>query len=62
VHLKSINNLSLVNYGQTFPDKKHKQSNAHEKHKHSFPSENYNRTSHNKSIKNSIDSIPPRSL
>jgi len=51
-----------VNYEQTSPDKKYIQYNAHEKHKHSFPSENYNRTYRNKSIKKSIDSIPPRSL
>jgi len=29
---------------KAFPNKEHKQSNAHEKHKQSFPSENYNRT------------------
>jgi len=45
--MKSINNLS-ENYEQTFPNKKHKQSNAHERHKQFFPSENYIRTFHNK--------------
>ena len=39
------------NYEQTFPNKKHKQSNVHEKHKQFFRGENYNRTFHNKSIK-----------
>jgi hypothetical protein len=39
------------NYGQTFPNKQDKQSNANEKHK-VFPSENYNRIFHNKSIQN----------
>jgi hypothetical protein len=34
-----------------FSNKKHKQSNAHVNHKQSFPSANYNRTIHNKSIK-----------
>jgi len=51
--LKCINNFLSENYDQTFPNKKDKQSNAHEKHKPSFPSENYNRTSRNKSIKKS---------
>jgi hypothetical protein len=32
---------------------KHRQSNAYEKYKQPFPSENYNRTFHDKSIKNS---------
>ena len=36
------------NYEQTFPNKKHKQPNAHEKHKQSFPSASYNRNIHNK--------------
>jgi len=49
-----MNKLSLI--------QKHKQRNARVKNKQSFRSENYNRTSHNKSIKKSADSIPPRSL
>ena len=36
------------NYEQTFPYKKDKQCNTHDEYKQSFPSENYNRTSHNK--------------
>jgi hypothetical protein len=36
------------NYEQTFPNKKHKQCNAHENHKQSFPRENYNKTFHSK--------------
>ena len=39
------------NYGQTFPNKKHKRSNAHGKHKQSFPSENCTRDLHNNKIK-----------
>ena len=47
VHLKSINNFSLVRTMNKFsPPKKHKQSNAHEKCKKYFPSENYNRKHH----------------
>ena len=48
------------NSEHTFPNKKHKQSNAHEKHKQSFPWGNYNRTCHAHAT--SADSIPPRSL
>jgi len=41
-------------------NKKHKQSNAHEKHKQSFRSGNYNRTHHARAT--SADYIPPHSL
>ena len=47
------------NYEEVFPNTKHKQSNAHEEHKQSFPSENYNRTSHGHARATSADSIPP---
>jgi hypothetical protein len=40
----------------------YKQSNAHEKHKQSFPSENYNQTRHAHARSTSAVSIPPRSL
>ena len=49
-------------YGQTFLNKKHKQPNAHEKHKTSFPSENNNRTRHAHMRATSADIIPPHSL
>ena len=35
-----------ANYEHTFPNKNHQQCNAHEKHKQSCCSENYNRTRH----------------
>jgi len=42
---KCVNNVKLI-YLTSVPStckfEKHKQSNAHEKHKQSFPSENYN--------------------
>jgi hypothetical protein len=42
--MKSIKKCFLSeNYEQSFPNKRHKQSNAHENHEQSFPSENYNR-------------------
>jgi hypothetical protein len=47
---------------KTYPNKKHKQSNAHEKHKQSFPSENHNRKRHAHARATSTDSIPPRSF
>jgi hypothetical protein len=50
------------NCEQTFPNKKHKQSNAHGKHKQFFPSENYNRARYAHTRATSADSIPPRSL
>jgi len=43
------------NYEQIFPNKKHIQSNAHEKHKKGP-------TCHAKTRATSADSIPPRSL
>jgi len=44
---KHKQSLLSENYNHTFPNKNHKQSNAHENMK-SFPSENYNRTFHTK--------------
>jgi hypothetical protein len=42
------------NYEHTFPNKKHKQSKAHEKQKQSFLSENYEQTFPNKKHKQSF--------
>jgi len=50
------------NYEQTFHNKKHKKSKAHEKLKKIFPSENSNRTRQAHARATSVDSIPPRSL
>jgi len=50
------------NYEQTFPNKKHTKSNAHERHKQSFLSENCNRTRHAHKHDTSADNITPLSL
>jgi len=61
--LESINNLSLAKtMNKIFPNKKHKQYNAHEEHKQSLPSGKYNRTRHKHARATSADSITPRSL
>ena len=51
-----------ANCERAFSNKSHTQSNAHEKHKQLFPSENYNRTRQAHARATSADSIPPRSL